>query len=122
MKINELRAMYTTRELTSGTHEVLFEGIKYVLDETEDVKGVFVKVRGTDGTRYKDLYLALNKSTFYFERLLEQLKIESFDDNVINQSTGTAIKVNISRNYVDDRCFINADFDATKIAFNQQYQ
>lgn len=107
MKYSEFTKRTKVKALTKGNHEVIFNGLSYCVDkETEDIKGAFIKIKG-----FKQLFIPItDNNTTALDNLLDQLNIEVYDPEVINQCAGITIHVSMRERVTDKGTFLNADF------------
>ena len=108
MNINEIKNMKKTIALPTGTYDVVFEKFEWRTDENGDVKGAWIRIKG-----YKPLYLTFFENNNYqLDYFLDQLGIDDYDSDIINEHTGTVIKVRRSlRVSPDGKEYINNDFN-----------
>ena len=105
MKLNELRniAVKKAMPITEEPIEVTFEGIRYLVDENEDITAYIVSF-----TEFKDAYFKFfdEARNYELENLLDQLGAESFAPEEINRFSGKKIK---ARAYVNE-AYVNTTF------------
>ena len=105
MKLNELRnvAVKKAMPVTETPIDVTFEGIRYLVDENEDITAYIVSFK-----EYKDAYFKFfdEARNYELENLLDQLGAESFAPEEINKYSGTVIK---ARAYVNE-AYVNTTF------------
>lgn len=105
MKLNELRNVMVKKAMpiTEQPIEVVFEGIRYLVDENEDITAYIVSF-----AEYKDAYFKFfdESRNYELENLLDQLGAESFAPEEINKYSGTVIK---ARAYVNE-AYVNTTF------------
>ena len=108
MKYNEFTKGTKVKALEKGNHEVIFNKISYWVDKnTDDVRGAFVKVKG-----FKDIFIPItDNNTTQIDYLLEQLNIDTYDPEIINQCVGITIHVTLKERITDRGTFLNADFN-----------
>lgn len=112
MKINELKNMKRATEMPIGTNEVVFDHIDYREDkETGDINGIFVHTEG-----FKPLFIPFfdNGQNYQLDLLLDQLGVDSYDPDDINECKGTVISAT--------RYIRETETDAfTNVSFNKKY-
>ena len=105
MKLNDLKKVMVKKAMpiTEEPIEVVFEGIRYLVDENEDITAYIVSFK-----EYKDAYFKFfdESRNYELENLLDQLGAESFAPEEINQYSGTVIK---ARAYVNE-AYVNTTF------------
>ena len=105
MKLNELAkvAVKKAMPITEEPIEVTFEGIRYLVDENEDITAYVVSF-----TEFKDAYFKFfdEARNYELENLLDQLGAESFSPEEINKFSGKKIK---ARAYVNE-AYVNTTF------------
>ena len=105
MKLNELAkiAVKKAMPITEEPIEVTFEGIRYLVDENEDITAYVVSF-----TEFKDAYFKFfdEARNYELENLLDQLGAESFAPEEINKFSGKKIK---ARAYVNE-AYVNTTF------------
>lgn len=105
MKLNDLAKVMVKKAMpiTEQPIEVVFEGIRYLVDENEDITAYVVSF-----TEYKDAYFKFFDSNrnYELENLIDQLGAESFAPEEINKFSGKKIK---ARAYVNEE-YINTTF------------
>lgn len=105
MKLNELKKVMVKKAMpiTEQPIEVVFEGIRYLVDENEDITAYVVSF-----TEYKDAYFKFfdESRNYELENLVDQLGAESFAPEEINKYSGTVIK---ARAYVNE-AYVNTTF------------
>ena len=105
MKLNELRnvAVKKAMPVTETPIDVTFEGIRYLVDENEDITAYVVSF-----TEFKDAFFKFfDKGRNYeLENLIDQLGAESFAPEEINKFSGKKIK---ARAYVNE-AYVNTTF------------
>ena len=105
MKLNDLAKVMVKKAMpiTEQPIEVVFEGIRYLVDENEDITAYVVSF-----TEYKDAYFKFFDSNRNYElgNLIDQLGAESFAPEEINKFSGKKIK---ARAYVNEE-YINTTF------------
>lgn len=105
MKLNELRnvAVKKAMPVTETPIDVTFEGIRYLVDENEDITAYVVSF-----TEFKDAFFKFfdEGRNYELENLLDQLGAESFAPEEINKFSGKKIK---ARAYVNE-AYVNTTF------------
>ena len=105
MKLNDLRNVMVKKSMpvTETPIDVTFEGIRYLVDENEDITAYVVSF-----VEYKDAYFKFfdESRNYELENLVDQLKAESFAPEEINRYSGKKIK---ARAYVNEE-YINTTF------------
>ena len=106
MKLNELRnvAVKKAMPITEEPIEVVFEGIRYLVDENEDITAYIVSF-----TEFKDAFFKFfdeGSRNYELENLVDQLGAENFSPEEINKFSGTVIK---ARAYVNE-AYVNTTF------------
>ena len=105
MKLNELAkiAVKKAMPITEEPIEVTFEGIRYLIDEEEEIAAYIVSFKA-----YKDAYFKFfdEARNYELENLLDQLGAESFAPEEINKFSGEKIK---ARAYVNE-AYVNTTF------------
>lgn len=111
MKLNDLRNVMVKKAMpiTEQPVEVTFEGIRYLVDENEDITAYVVSFK-----EYKDAYFKFfdESRNYELENLLDQLGAESFAPEEINKFSGKKIK---ARAYVNEE-YINTTFAKQVVA------
>lgn len=111
MKLNDLRNVMVKKAMpiTEQPMEVTFEGIRYLVDENEDITAYVVSFK-----EYKDSYFKFfdEARNYELENLLDQLGAESFAPEEINKFSGKKIK---ARAYVNEE-YINTTFAKQVVA------
>lgn len=111
MKINDLKKVMVKKAMpiTEEPIEVVFEGIRYLVDENEDITAYIVSFK-----EYKDAYFKFfdESRNYELENLLDQLGAESFAPEEINRYSGKKIK---ARAYVNEE-YINTTFAKQVVA------
>ena len=89
--------------VTETAIDVTFEGIRYLVDENEDITAYIVSF-----VEYKDAYFKFfdESRNYELENLLDQLGAESFAPEEINKFSGKKIK---ARAYVNE-AYVNTTF------------
>ncbi|MDY5910907.1 MAG: hypothetical protein SPJ62_02615 [Inconstantimicrobium porci] len=105
MKLEQLKKVMVKKAMpiTEEPIEVTFEGIRYLVDENEDVTAYIVSF-----AEYKDAFFKFfdESRNYELENLLDQLGAESFAPEEINRYSGKKIK---ARAYVNEE-YINTTF------------
>ena len=105
MKLNELRnvAVKKAMPVTETPIDVTFEGIRYLVDENEDITAYVVSF-----AEFKDAFFKFfdEGRNYELENLIDQLGAESFAPEEINRYSGKKIK---ARAYVNEE-YINTTF------------
>lgn len=105
MKLNELRnvAVKKAMPITETPIDVTFEGIRYLVDENEDITAYVVSF-----TEFKDAFFKFfdEGRNYELENLIDQLGAESFAPEEINRYSGKKIK---ARAYVNE-AYVNTTF------------
>lgn len=105
MKLNDLKKVIVKKAMpiTEEPIEVVFEGIRYLVDENEDITAYIVSFK-----EYKDAYFKFFEESrnYELENLLDQLGAENFAPEEINKYSGTVIK---ARAYVNE-AYVNTTF------------
>ena len=105
MKLNELRnvAVKKAMPVTETPIDVTFEGIRYLVDENEDITAYVVSF-----TEFKDAFFKFfdEGRNYELENLIDQLGAESFAPEEINKFSGKKIK---ARAYVNE-AYVNTTF------------
>lgn len=105
MKLNELRnvAVKKAMPVTESPIDVTFEGIRYLVDENEDITAYIVSF-----VEFKDAFFKFfdEGRNYELENLIDQLGAESFAPEEINRYSGKKIK---ARAYVNEE-YINTTF------------
>lgn len=105
MKLNELRnvAVKKSMPISEEPIEVTFEGIRYLVNEDEDITAYVVSF-----TEFKDAYFKFfdENRNYELENLIDQLGAESFAPEEINKFSGKKIK---ARAYVNE-AYVNTTF------------
>lgn len=105
MKINDLRnvAVKKAMPITETPIDVTFEGIRYLVDENEDITAYVVSF-----TEFKDAFFKFFEEgrNYELENLIDQLGAESFAPEEINKFSGKKIK---ARAYVNE-AYVNTTF------------
>lgn len=108
MNINELKRRAFRKQLELGKHEVVFDHIEYRTDNSGDITGIWVHVQ-----TFKPLFLPFfdNGDNYQLDLLLEQLGVESYDPDEINQATGTCVICHKYERITDTDTFTNISFN-----------
>ena len=105
MKLNDLKKVMVKKAMpiTEEPIEVTFEGIRYLINEDEDVTAYVVSF-----VEYKDTYFKFfdEARNYELENLVDQLGAESFAPEEINRYSGKKIK---ARAYVNE-AYVNTTF------------
>ena len=105
MKLNELAkvAVKKAMPVTETPIDVTFEGIRYLVDENEDITAYVVSF-----TEFKDAFFKFfdEGRNYELENLIDQLGAESFGPEEINKFSGKKIK---ARAYVNE-AYVNTTF------------
>lgn len=105
MKLNDLKKVMVKKAMpiTEEPIEVTFEGIRYLINEDEDVTAYVVSF-----VEYKDAYFKFfdENRNYELENLVDQLGAESFAPEEINRYSGKKIK---ARAYVNE-AYVNTTF------------
>ena len=105
MKLNELKKVMVKKAMpiTEEPIEVVFEGIRYLVDENEEVTAYIVSF-----VEYKDAFFKFfdEGRNYELENLVDQLGAESFAPEEINKFSGKKIK---ARAYVNE-AYVNTTF------------
>ena len=105
MKLNDLRNVTVKKAMpiTEEPIEVTFEGIRYLVNEDEDITAYVVSF-----TEFKDAFFKFfdESRNYELENLVDQLGAESFAPEEINKFSGKKIK---ARAYVNEE-YINTTF------------
>lgn len=105
MKLNELRNVMVKKAMpvTETPIDVTFEGIRYLVDENEDITAYVVSF-----TEFKDAFFKFfdEGRNYELENLIDQLGAESFAPEEINKFSGKKIK---ARAYVNE-AYVNTTF------------
>ena len=105
MKLNELRnvAVKKAMPITEEPIEVTFEGIRYLIDENEEITAYVVSF-----VEFKDAFFKFFEEgrNYELENLVDQLKATSFAPEEINKFSGEKIK---ARAYVNE-AYVNTTF------------
>lgn len=104
MKLDALTSKKRLSPLPLGTHEVTFLKFDWYTDKEQNVKGAWIHIEG-----YKPLYLNYfdDAENFQLDFLLDQLGVDSYDPEDINEAHGTVIKCT---RYPNDE-YINTSFN-----------
>ena len=105
MKLNELRNVMVKKAMpiTEEPIQVVFEGIRYLVDENEDITAYVVSF-----AEYKDAYFKFfdENRNYELENLVDQLGAENFAPEEINKFSGKKIK---ARAYTNES-YVNTTF------------
>ena len=105
MKLEQLKKVMVKKSMpvTETPIDVTFEGIRYLVDENEDITAYVVSF-----VEYKDAYFKFfdESRNYELENLLDQLEAESFAPEEINKFSGKKIK---ARAYVNE-AYVNTTF------------
>lgn len=105
MKLEQLKKVMVKKAMpiTEEPIEVTFEGIRYLVDENEDITAYVVSF-----AEYKDAFFKFfdEGRNYELENLLDQLGAESFAPEEINRYSGKKIK---ARAYVNE-AYVNTTF------------
>ena len=105
MKLNDLRNVMVKKSMpiTETPIDVTFEGIRYLVDENEDITAYVVSF-----AEFKDAFFKFfdEGRNYELENLIDQLGAESFAPEEINKFSGKKIK---ARAYVNEE-YINTTF------------
>lgn len=105
MKLNELKRVMVKKAMpiTETPIDVTFEGIRYLVDENEDITAYVVSF-----TEYKDAFFKFfdEGRNYELENLIDQLGAESYAPEEINRCSGKKIK---ARAYVNE-AYVNTTF------------
>ena len=105
MKLNDLKKVMVKKAMpvTEEPIEVVFEGIRYLVDENEDITAYVVSF-----AEFKDAFFKFfdEGRNYELENLIDQLGAESFAPEEINRYSGTVIK---ARAYVNE-AYVNTTF------------
>lgn len=112
MKLNDLKNKSVLRAMPMGRNEITFTGINYRIDDEENITGAFINCE-----EYRPLFIPIFEGdNFQLDLLTEQLGIDSYDPDQINQAVGTRI---VAHKYV--RFDPNRGQEFTNISFNPRY-
>ena len=112
MKLNDLKNKSVLRAMPRGRNEITFTGINYRIDDEENITGAFINCE-----EYRPLFIPIFEGdNFQLDLLTEQLGIDSYDPDQINQAVGTRI---VAHKYV--RFDPNRGQEFTNISFNPRY-
>ena len=105
MKLNELAkvAVKKAMPVTETPIDVTFEGIRYLIDENEEITAYVVSF-----VEFKDAFFKFFEEgrNYELENLVDQLKATSFAPEEINKFSGEKIK---ARAYVNE-AYVNTTF------------
>lgn len=105
MKLEQLKKVMVKKSMPISEEplEVTFEGIRYLVNEDEDITAYVVSF-----VEYKDAYFKFfdENRNYELENLIDQLGAESFAPEEINKYSGKKIK---ARAYVNEE-YINTTF------------
>ncbi len=105
MKLEQLKKVMVKKSMpiTEEPIEVTFEGIRYLVDENEDITAYVVSF-----VEYKDAYFKFfdENRNYELENLIDQLGAESFAPEEVNKFSGKKIK---ARAYVNE-AYVNTTF------------
>ena len=105
MKLNDLKKVMVKKAMpiTEEPIEVTFEGVRYLVNEDEDITAYVVSF-----VEYKDAYFKFfdESRNYELENLVDQLGAENFAPEEINKFSGKKIK---ARAYVNE-AYINTTF------------
>ena len=105
MKLEQLKKVMVKKAMpiTEEPIEVTFEGIRYLVDENEDITAYVVSF-----TEFKDAFFKFfdEGRNYELENLVDQLGAESFAPEEINRFSGKKLK---ARAYVNEE-YINTTF------------
>lgn len=105
MKLEQLKKVMVKKSMPISEEpiEVTFEGIRYLVNEDEDITAYVVSF-----VEYKDAYFKFfdESRNYELENLLDQLGAESFAPEEINKFSGKKIK---ARAYVNE-AYVNTTF------------
>lgn len=111
MKLNDLAKVMVKKSMpiTEEPIEVTFEGIRYLVNEDEDITAYVVSFM-----EYKDAYFKFfdENRNYELENLIDQLGAESFAPEEVNKFSGKKIK---ARAYVNEE-YINTTFAKQVVA------
>ena len=110
MKLEQLKKVMVKKSMpiTEEPIEVTFEGIRYLVNEDEDITAYVVSF-----VEYKDAYFKFfdESRNYELENLLDQLGAESFAPEEINKFSGKKIK---ARSYVNE-AYVNTTFSQQSV-------
>ena len=105
MKLEQLKKVMVKKAMpvTESPIDVTFEGIRYLVDENEDITAYVVSF-----TEFKDAFFKFfdEGRNYELENLIDQLGAESFAPEEINKFSGKKIK---ARAYVNE-AYVNTTF------------
>ena len=110
MKLEQLKKVIVKKAMpiTEEPIEVTFEGIRYLINEDEDITAYVVSF-----TEVKDAFFKFfdESRNYELENLVDQLGAQSFDPEEINKFSGKKIK---ARAYVNE-AYVNTTFQQVAI-------
>lgn len=110
MKLEQLKKVMVKKSMPISEEpiEVTFEGIRYLVNEDEDITAYVVSF-----VEYKDAYFKFfdESRNYELENLLDQLGAESFAPEEINKFSGKKIK---ARAYVNE-AYVNTTFSQQSV-------
>lgn len=110
MKKSEMKNMKKAQTLGIGTHDVTFKKFAWRTDKNDEVLGAFIHIEG-----YQPLYLNFfEENNYMFDYFLDQLGIDSYDEDTINECAPRTIKVT---RYPNGN-FINTSFNPNQSTDN----
>lgn len=105
MKLEQLKKVMVKKSMPISEEplEVTFEGIRYLVNEDEDITAYVVSF-----VEYKDAYFKFfdENRNYELENLIDQLGAESFAPEEVNKFSGKKIK---ARAYVNE-AYVNTTF------------
>lgn len=113
MNINTFKDKQYRKTLALGKHEdIVFDHIEYRTNNSGDITGIWVHVE-----KFKPLFLPFfEDDNFQLDLLLEQLGIESYDPDEINQAKGTIIICHRYERVTDTDTYTNVSFNPRYVA------
>lgn len=110
MKLEQLKKVMVKKSMpvTEEPIEVTFEGIRYLVNEDEDITAYVVSF-----VEYKDAYFKFfdESRNYELENLLDQLGAENFAPEEINKFSGKKIK---ARAYTNES-YVNTTFSQQSV-------
>lgn len=107
MKLNDMKRMNARKQLTEGTHHVIFESIRYIENEKDDIIGAWITCKGYQDIRIP-VFEEINTQLDFF---CEQLEVSTYDPEEINSKAGTEITLTRFKRETEKGVYINTSFN-----------